>query len=270
MLQEVIRRVPFFSTLPMRHVRWLADSLQAQDLLDGTVLFSEGERGDIFFIVIQGEIEIFKRLEDGGEQIIAVRGPGEYVGEMSLLRPEGRRMASARARGDGEVLLVGRQDFDALLNRYPPLGYQLARVLGERLDQAHANSIHSLEARNRDLQAALDQLHAAQTELIETRKLEHELALAREIQLSLLPSDLPRVPGYDFGARLLPMMQVGGDFYDFIPLDDSHLGVAVGDVSGHGVPAALIMAITVALLRGGGVPRLRPRGRPDRHQQPLV
>jgi sigma-B regulation protein RsbU (phosphoserine phosphatase) len=248
-LQEVIRRVPFFSTLPARHARWLAETLQAQDLLDGALLFSEGERGDIFYIVIQGEIELFKRLEDGGEQIIAVRGPGEYIGEMSLLHPEGRRMASARARGDGEVLIISRQDFDALLNRYPPLGYQLARVLGDRLDQAHSSSIHRLEERNRELQAALDQLHAAQAELIETRKLEHELALAREIQLSLLPTTLPLIPGYDFGARLLPMMQVGGDFYDFIALDSTHLGVAVGDVSGHGVPAALIMAITVALLR---------------------
>jgi sigma-B regulation protein RsbU (phosphoserine phosphatase) len=142
-----------------------------------------------------------------------------------------------------------RADFDALLHRYPPLGYEMARVLGERLEQAHSSSIRRLEERNRELQKALDELRAAQAELVETRKLERELELAREIQFSLLPPDLPRIAGYDFGARLLPMMQVGGDFYDFIPLDERHLGIAVGDVSGHGVPAALIMAITVALLR---------------------
>lgn len=249
MLQEIIRSVPFFSALPPRHARWLAENLRAEDILAGAILFREGEHGDRFYIVIQGEIEIFKEFADGGDQVIAVRGPGEYVGEMSLLSANGRRTAGARAATDGEVLVMTRADFDALLHRHPPLGYEMARVMGERLEQAHNSSIRRLEERNRQLQQALDDLHAAQAELVETRKLEHELALAREIQVSLLPKALPARPGYDFGARLEPMMQVGGDFYDFIPLDETHLGIAVGDVSGHGVSAALIMAITVALLR---------------------
>jgi phosphoserine phosphatase RsbU/P len=248
-LEEIIRRAPFFATLPPRHLRWLAATLQAEDVLSGTVLFREGEPGDRFFIVIQGEVEIFKQLEDGGEQIIAVRGPGDYVGEMSLLSASGLRTASARARGDGEVLVMTRESFDALLHRYPRLGYVMAQVMGDRLEQAHNSNIRRLEERNRQLQQALGDLRVAQAELVETRKLEHELALAREIQLSLLPAATPRIAGYDFGARLTPMMQVGGDFYDFIQLDSDHLGVAVGDVSGHGVSAALIMAITVALLR---------------------
>jgi serine phosphatase RsbU (regulator of sigma subunit) len=248
-LQEIIRRVPLFAALPPRHVRWLAETLQAEDALAGTVLFREGERGDRFFVIIQGEIEVFKVFEDGGEQVVAVRGPGEYVGEMSLLNASGRRTASARMREDGEVLVMTRADFDVLLHRHPPLGYAMAQLLGERLEQAHTSSIRRLEERNRALQEALDELRAAQAELVETRKLEHELALAREIQVSLLPKVLPDAPGYAFGARLLPMMQVGGDFYDFIPLDDERVGIAVGDVSGHGVSAALIMAITVALLR---------------------
>ncbi len=142
-----------------------------------------------------------------------------------------------------------RSDFDALLRRYPVLGYELARVLGQRLEQAHEQSIRRLEDRNRALQAALDELHLAQAELVEKQKLEHELALARDIQTSLLPPGLPSIDGFDFGARLLPMSQVGGDFYDFVELGNGDLGLAVGDVSGHGMPAALIMALTVALLR---------------------
>jgi sigma-B regulation protein RsbU (phosphoserine phosphatase) len=125
----------------------------------------------------------------------------------------------------------------------------LALVLSDRLEQAHASSIKRLEDRNRALQTALDELHAAQAELVEKQKLEHELALARDIQMSLLPPALPVLHGFDFGAKLLPMSQVGGDFYDFIHLDDELIGIAVGDVSGHGMPAALIMAITLALLR---------------------
>ena len=128
--------------------------------------------------------------------------------------------------------------------------------LSERLEQANVGAIRRLEERNRALQAALDELHAAQAELVEKQKLEHELDLARDIQMSLLPPALPAVKGFDFGARLLPMSQVGGDFYDFIPLTDGNLGIAVGDVSGHGMPAALIMAITLALLRAEACSRL--------------
>jgi phosphoserine phosphatase RsbU/P len=248
-LEEIIRRVPFFADLPRRHIRWLGETLEPEDILAGTLLFSEGERGDFFYIILQGEFEVLKGLEDGGHQAIAVRGPGEYIGEMSLLHPQGLRTASVRALSDGEVLKMSRADFDALLQRHPALGYQLARVLGERLEQAHAGSITRLEDRNRALQVALDELHAAQAELVEKQKLEHELALARDIQISLLPPALPVLRGFDFGARLLPMSQVGGDFYDLIQLGGDQIGISVGDVSGHGIPAALIMAITLALLR---------------------
>ena len=224
----MLRRVPFFSTLPPRHLRWLAETLRAEDILAGTVLFEEGEPGNVFYIILQGEFEIYKALADGAEQVLSVRGPGEYIGEMSLLHPNGVRSASGRALNDAEVLVVTGEQFDALLQRQPILGYQLARVLGERLEQANVGQIRRLEERNRALQAALDQLHAAQAELVEKQKLEHELALARDIQMSLLPAALPTYPGFDFGARLLPMSQVGGDFYDFIGLDDGELGHSRG------------------------------------------
>ena len=77
--------------------------------------------------------------------------------------------------------------------------------------------------------------------------------------MGLLPQGLPQLPGYDFGAQIIPMSSVGGDFYDFIPLDDNLLGIAVGDVSGHGVPAALLMALTVTLLRAEACHDCAPR-----------
>ncbi len=70
--------------------------------------------------------------------------------------------------------------------------------------------------------------------------LQQELDIARKIQLSILPQNLPEVPGLDIQARYLPMESVGGDFYDFHCNGESNLGILVADVSGHGVPAALI------------------------------
>jgi phosphoserine phosphatase RsbU/P len=70
-----------------------------------------------------------------------------------------------------------------------------------------------------------------------------ELEMARQIQLSILPRDTPKIAGLDIVARYLPMTSVAGDFYDFIIVDDKHVGVLIADVSGHGLPSALIASM---------------------------
>jgi len=70
-----------------------------------------------------------------------------------------------------------------------------------------------------------------------------ELEVARKIQLSILPHELPAVRDLDLAARYIPMTQVAGDFYDFMVIDDKHVGILVADVSGHGMPAALIASM---------------------------
>ncbi len=76
----------------------------------------------------------------------------------------------------------------------------------------------------------------------EKRRLEEELRIARAIQMSLLPHGQARVPGLSLSASCLPAREVGGDYYDFLPLDDDRLGVLIADVSGKGTSAALYMA----------------------------
>jgi serine phosphatase RsbU (regulator of sigma subunit) len=90
-------------------------------------------------------------------------------------------------------------------------------------------------------------------------KLEHELALASEIQKSMLPRSIPRLEGYEFGTRMIPAKFVGGDFFDFIPLGRDSLGIAIGDVSDKGVPAALFMAMARSLLRAEAHPGQSPK-----------
>jgi phosphoserine phosphatase RsbU/P len=70
-----------------------------------------------------------------------------------------------------------------------------------------------------------------------------ELEMARQIQLSILPHELPKLGGLDIAVRFHPMASVGGDFYDFINVDDKHLGILLADVSGHGLPSALIASM---------------------------
>lgn len=89
-----------------------------------------------------------------------------------------------------------------------------------------------------------------QAEAQSRERMEHELRVARLIQQTLLPKELPALPGWDIAAYYQPARAVGGDFYDFIHLADGRLGLIVGDVTDKGVPAALVMATTRAIVRG--------------------
>ena len=79
--------------------------------------------------------------------------------------------------------------------------------------------------------------------------LNQELEMARQIQLAILPHSIPQLPGLEIAARYFPMSSVAGDFYDFIQIDDKRIGILIADVSGHGLPSALIASmIQVALV----------------------
>jgi phosphoserine phosphatase RsbU/P len=77
-----------------------------------------------------------------------------------------------------------------------------------------------------------------------------EMDTAREIQLSILPREIPTIKGLEIAARYLPMTSVAGDFYDFLPIDEKRMGILVADVSGHGMPAALISSMLKIALDG--------------------
>lgn len=77
-----------------------------------------------------------------------------------------------------------------------------------------------------------------------------ELEMARQVQLSILPSEIPRPNGLEIAARYLPMSSVAGDFYDFLVVDDKHVGILIADVSGHGLPSALIASMLQSALAG--------------------
>lgn len=78
--------------------------------------------------------------------------------------------------------------------------------------------------------------------LMEKQRLVKDMEFARTVQESFLPQQTPEIEGYAFSTHYTPAQEVGGDFYDFIQVDDSRTGIVIGDVSGKGVPAALYMA----------------------------
>ena len=108
-------------------------------------------------------------------------------------------------------------------------------------DFFHENHLELLTAFASHAAVAIERARLTR-ELLERRRLEKELAIAREIQLSFLPKRAPEIPGFELAGTARTHVEVGGDYFDFIPVSDSRLGLAIADVSGKGIPAGLLMA----------------------------
>lgn len=102
----------------------------------------------------------------------------------------------------------------------------------------------ALSEKNRQIQSAKDELEKTFNEIHRIHaQVQKELDIARKIQLSLIPEKIPQAPGYGMHVHYSPASKVGGDFYDFYPIDGEHLGVLLADASGHGIPAAFVVSM---------------------------
>src|SRR5436190_3861819 len=247
--EPLISQVPLFANLPAHEHAYLAATLRQVTYPSGALLFREGDFGEHFYIVLEGQLEIIKAIGTANELMLDARGSGEFVGEMSMFNRDNVRTATVRTRGLTQLLKMHHGEFDALMHRHPDLAYEMVRVLSTRLRDANNATIRDLQDKNRQLTQAYLDLQTAQSQIIEQETLARELQVARNIQEHMLPRSLPNMPGFDFSARMVPARVVSGDFYDFIPLDDDRLGVVVADVCGKSLPAALLMALTRSLLR---------------------
>jgi serine phosphatase RsbU (regulator of sigma subunit) len=104
----------------------------------------------------------------------------------------------------------------------------------------------------------IDQRNRAEVRMLEASALERELQVARKVQQSLLPKRIEIAPGYDIGAFIAYARTVGGDYYDVFPLEEDVMALSIADVSGKGMPAALLVALTKYTIRGSAVARITP------------
>lgn len=121
------------------------------------------------------------------------------------------------------------------------------RVIG--VMTLESNKLAAYDERSLDLlttfasQAAISLERAVlHNKMLESRRLEEQLTIARHIQLTFLPKNEPDINGYDISGINIPSGEVGGDYFDYIKIIDNQTGIAIADVSGKGIPAALIMA----------------------------
>lgn len=249
MYQGLLRSIPLFAALPDEELHVLSQGWEQVVHPAGGRIFQEGEPNDRFSIVTQGEIEITRLVDDTTERVLQTLRPGDYYGEVSLLFPGSMRSASGRARGEVQLLEIDRDHFSALLRRQPGLAVEILRKVVERMRLTENAVIAELRANNRELVAAYSELQAAQARLIEQERMEYELRTARRVQERILPKALPNVQDWTLTSCWHPARSVGGDFYDCFYVDNGHIAIIIGDVTGKGIPASLVMATTVSLVR---------------------
>jgi sigma-B regulation protein RsbU (phosphoserine phosphatase) len=258
MTTNLLAKIPLFADLPSDELDNLVAMLDVRELRPSEILFSEGDLGEHLYVVAEGELEVLMAAGKPEEMLLNILRDGEYLGEMSLIMEGGIRTASVRARCKSTLLSLSRAQFRDLIQRHPALATSLVRVLSQRLDATNTATFRDLTEKNRQLQQAYDELKAAQEQLIEKERLERELKVAADIQMSILPDVLPSAPGFDFGGCILPARQVGGDFYDVITLREKKIGILIGDVADKGVPSAIFMARAHALIIAEADTRLLP------------
>jgi CRP-like cAMP-binding protein len=131
-MDEVLARCGLFQGVDPAAAEALASSLEYLNVPRGQVIFSEGEPGDSLYIVISGKVKIGRRATDGRENMLAVMGPSDLVGELSIFDP-GPRTASATAVNDVRLARMRQSALRPWINDRPEIAEQLLRVLARRL-----------------------------------------------------------------------------------------------------------------------------------------
>ena len=246
-LVDFLGRLALFADVSATTITSLVQSAHHVRLAPGGMLFAEGDVGAECFIVMAGDVDVIKQLS--GETLLLERcRPGAIIGEMALI-DNSPRAASVRARTSATLLRITEAEFMTLMHANPNTAMALLRGGTTRLRSSNARMISGLEIKNAELARAYDDLKAAQSELLRLERIERELAIAREIQRFFLPATIPQPAGWQIVAFNQGALEVGGDFYDVLPLGDERVGLVVADACGKGVPAALFVALTRSLLR---------------------
>ncbi|HWB49810.1 MAG TPA: SpoIIE family protein phosphatase [Stellaceae bacterium] len=237
----------------------------------GDVIMREGEVSTFADVILMGEVDIFVTTP-AGEAHVATVGPPHLVGELGALAAT-PRSATVIAHGDLCVLRIERDNLMALTAQHPSIGSAIIGELGQRIyrmNRSLAYLTYAANALGRDeydpeMLAELTRqpgelanfaraFAAMAAELEAKKRRRDEMQAAATIQNSILPRPLPRdgaLAAVDLHAEMHPAREIGGDFYDFFLIGADRLAVTVADVSGKGIPAALFMAVSRTVLRGG-------------------
>ncbi|MDQ6849638.1 MAG: Crp/Fnr family transcriptional regulator [Actinomycetota bacterium] len=131
-MEEILRRAGIFQGVDPGSVEALANDFEIIDAPRGTTLFREGEPGESLFIVVSGKVKLGRKSSDGRENLVAIMGPSDQFGELSLFDP-GPRTATATAVTDARVAVLPKAALQRWAQERPEIAMQLLRVVARRL-----------------------------------------------------------------------------------------------------------------------------------------
>jgi sigma-B regulation protein RsbU (phosphoserine phosphatase) len=267
-LRAAIRAASAFRELSDDNLALLIEAAELETFDPDAVLMVQGEASDYAMLILEGEVTVTADSARGAIPISTLHAPS-LVGELGALA-QLPRSATARACTPVTALRFGRAALVEVAQATPSLLIDVIARMGERLRKfngavsLYTEALGALERHELD-PALLEELRNpipgladfGQTfgrmaeQLILRRQRDDEMASAAVIQRALLPrvKDFAEESRLDVWASMTPARDVGGDFFELVPLADGRVALGVGDVCGKGVPAALFMGITKTLIR---------------------
>lgn len=223
--------IQFLEFIPKEEADLYLSKAVTRDLENGEILLAPEKANHHLYILLSGKLNV--ALDNPDSPPTYTVAPGECVGEMSII--DGSPVSAyVIADGPTQVLQILDKDFWQVMGQSPGIARNLMHILAERMRRQH------------------DVSRKALIQELELKHLAKDLSNACHIQSSMLPSHEPLLPDHDqieIAASMEPALEVGGDYYDVFALDKNRIAVAIGDVSGKGMPAALFMVQTLTLLR---------------------
>ena len=267
-MRAAIRAASAFRELSDNNLAILIEAAELETFAPDAVLMVQGETSDYAMLILEGEVTVSADSARGAIPISTLHAPS-LVGELGALA-QLPRSATARACTPVTALRFGRAALIEVAQATPSLLIDIIGRMGERMRKfngaisLYTEALGALERHNFD-PSLLEELRNpipdladfGQTfgrvaeQLILRRQRDDEMASAAVIQRALLPRvrDFAEESRLDVWASMTPARDVGGDFFELVPLADGRVALGVGDVCGKGVPAALFMGITKTLIR---------------------
>jgi len=270
-LTQILRETPLFHSFGDDALDFLISNGIVERHDASAVLCRQGDRSDHAFVLLDGEADVVIETAVDTRHVAVLR-PYHVIGEIGLAC-DMPRTATVSARSHCTVLRISRGHFRSMIERYPEMAFAVIANLGLRLQEVSralayftsaADSLAEEELRKPGVldQLPLDSAQLGQisaplsgayarlaAEIERKRQHQQEMNIAARIQRAMLPPERQIPVPVRVAARLKPAQDVGGDFYDYFMLPNGHLGFLIADVSGKGVPAALMMAVACTTLR---------------------
>ena len=218
---DFLKETELLKGVPDDLMEGISEVFQEIRVKSGEVIFREGEVGDGVYVVVEGSLT----LETNQVKVLQLKR-GEWVGELALI-DEAPRSASAIAETDALLLKWTREDFMKALKGNSEVVHGILKTLSRKIRQDLA-------------------LHVAAT--VRHERWRQDIQRAHEIQMAMLPEGNLSRDEIAISGYCHPAEDVGGDYYDYLPLEGNQLSLILADVMGHGFYAGLLVAMVKSCL----------------------